>query len=154
MQGFLAYIMPVHGGPVDPGYGVPGWPSHPIAPGGQPPGIWGGPGSLPPWAMPPIAPGGQPPTWGGRPPPGYISGGPDSLPGQPPHVSGGPGSLPPSVMPPIYIPPTPPNQPPIDPPDPDNVTWHSGWTPTQGWVTVGIVTPDAPTVTPSTAAPR
>jgi hypothetical protein len=47
-------------GPVDPGFGVPGWPAHPIAPGGEPPGIWGGSGSLPPWVMPPIAPGGSP----------------------------------------------------------------------------------------------
>jgi hypothetical protein len=86
MQPFLALITPVGGGgPVDPGFGVPGWPAHPIAPGGpppgiwpspghpahpiapggQPPGIWGGAGGLPPWVMPPIAPGGQPPgIWG------------------------------------------------------------------------------------------
>ena len=43
MQPFLALITPVGGAPVDPGYGVPGWPSHPIAPGGPPPVIWPGP---------------------------------------------------------------------------------------------------------------
>jgi hypothetical protein len=105
MNGFLAYIMPVSGGPVDPGfgvpgwpshpiapggpnppvdpgYGVPGWPAHPIAPGGRPPTISGGPGSLPPWVMPPIAPGGPgapgspPGIWGGT-PPNYVDiGGP------------------------------------------------------------------------------
>jgi hypothetical protein len=104
------------GGPVDPGFGVPGWPAHPIAPGGKPPFPSQGPG----FPTHPIAPGGQPPgIWGGAPPwidntlpggqptpgwppvampPIYYPG----VPGGPPGViSGGPGSLPPWVMPPI-----------------------------------------------------
>lgn len=105
-------------GPVDPGYGVPappptvwpgpGYPAHPIAPGGRPPGIWGGgnegfptppiyhPGhpdhglpSQPPgiWPSPghpahPIAPGGRPPhIWGGPWLPPYVD---NSLPPAPP----------------------------------------------------------------------
>jgi hypothetical protein len=110
--GFLAYILPVGGGgPVDPGFGVPGWPSHPISPGGPPPypshpipptvwpnppggggggpggpplGTWGGDAPWPGYATPPIAPGGQPPgIWGGR-PPNYVDiGGP----GHQPHPS-------------------------------------------------------------------
>jgi hypothetical protein len=92
MNGFLAYIMPVSGGPVDPGFGVPGWPSHPIAPGGPPPGIWPSPGH----PAHPIAPGGQPPgIWGGAPP--WV----DTT---PPGPQPSPG-WPPVAMPPIYYPP-------------------------------------------------
>jgi hypothetical protein len=99
------------GGPVDPGYGAgwnpPTWggggqpqpghhPSHPIAPGGRPPGIWGGPPNYPDQGLP-----GPQPTPGWPPvamPPIYYPG----APGRPPGViSGGPGSLPPWVMPPI-----------------------------------------------------
>lgn len=52
MSGFLAYIMPIDAGrpdqglpgmPVGPSQG-PGFPTNPIAPGGQPPGIWPSPG--------------------------------------------------------------------------------------------------------------
>jgi hypothetical protein len=50
-------------------------------------------------------------------------------------------------MPPIYIPP---NAPPVDPPeDLSKVEWKSGWSEATGWVTVGIVTPEAPIPTPS-----
>lgn len=118
MVGFLAYIMPVSGGPVDPGFGVPGWPAHPIAPGGQPPGIWGGapiPWPTPPIYYPPVNP---PGIWGGGnvpmpTPPIYLP------PGKPPGIWGGPPlypdiggpgpqpspGWPPVVMPPIYYPP-------------------------------------------------
>jgi hypothetical protein len=65
-----------------PGQG--GHPSHPIAPGGQPPGYWGG--VAPPTVGNPIAPGGQPPGyWGGSAPPYPDQG----LPGQPPGYWGG-----------------------------------------------------------------
>jgi hypothetical protein len=48
-----------------PGIWPPGFPTHPIAPGGPPPGIWPGPG----YPAHPIAPGGPPPViWPG---PGY-----------------------------------------------------------------------------------
>jgi hypothetical protein len=62
-----------------PGVNVPGFPTHPIAPGGQPPSVWPGPGTpTPPIFLPPgvnvpgfptnpIAPGGQPPSvWPGQ----------------------------------------------------------------------------------------
>jgi hypothetical protein len=46
----------------------PGHPAHPIAPGGPPPGYWGG--IAPPYPSHPIAPGGPPPGyWGGVAPP-------------------------------------------------------------------------------------
>jgi hypothetical protein len=80
-----------------------GEPTHPIAPGGQPPGIWGGappyvdigfPGPQPRPSHP-IAPGGRPPgIWGGAPPyvdigfPGPQPGRPG---GQPPGIWGGGG---------------------------------------------------------------
>lgn len=114
-----------------------GFPTHPIAPGGPPPGIWGG---TPAWPSHPIAPGGQPP---------YPSQGPGfpthpiAPGGQPPYPSQGPGF----PTHPIYIPP---GSPPVDPPaDTSKIEWHSGWTADQGWVTVGIVTPEAPIPTPS-----
>jgi len=57
--------------PVDPGYGVPGWPSHPIAPGGPPPRPWG-PINYPDQGLPgnqpypdQSLPGQQPGIWGG-----------------------------------------------------------------------------------------
>jgi len=65
-----------------------GHPSHPIAPGGSPPGYWGG--VAPPYPTHPISPGGKPPgIWGG--PPLY----PDQ--GLPP---GGTPIEPPSELPP------------------------------------------------------
>jgi hypothetical protein len=81
----LAYIIPVDsgggGGPVDPGFGVPGWPSHPIAPGGSP----GRPTHQ-------IAPGGRPPGFWGGVPPEYVD-------------IGGPGSQPHPSHPIVIIPP-------------------------------------------------
>jgi hypothetical protein len=118
MQPFLAMITPLGGsggGPVDPGFGVPGWPAHPIAPGGSPghpahPWVppWGGdPGfGVPGWPAHPIAPGGRPPG-----------------------IWGGPGSLPPWVMPPIApggMPPTWGGRPP-----PGYITGGPGWLPQQ-----------------------
>jgi hypothetical protein len=100
-NGFLAYIVPVTGGgPVDPGFGVPGWPAHPIAPGGKPPGTWGGDAPWPGYATPPIAPGGKPPSiW---PSPGHPAH-PIAPGGQPPGIWGGgnePFPTPPIVLPP------------------------------------------------------
>jgi hypothetical protein len=116
--------------------GIPGVPTHPIAPGGQPPGIWGGappyvdiggpgqqpgishpiaPGGQPPYPSQgpgfpthPIAPGGQPPGyWGGVAPP-YPSH-PIAPGGQPPWASQGPGF----PTQPIVLPPIQPGGPPV-----------------------------------------
>jgi len=114
----------IGGGPMPGGPG----PSHPIAPGGRPPGIWGGPPLYPDQGLPgsqphpshPIAPGGRPPgIWGG--PPLYPDQG---LPGQPPGIWGGappypdqglPGGQPhpshPIVIPPDAVAPGVPSQP-------------------------------------------
>jgi hypothetical protein len=110
----------------------PGSPSHPI-----PPNIWGGA---------PIGGGGQPPGfWGG------ITPHPDQgLPGQQP--PGGGGGQPPGFWggtPPIYIDIGPPGEQPKPPEDQSKIEWHTGWTQTEGWVTVGIVKTDKPIPTPS-----
>jgi hypothetical protein len=125
------------GGGSPPGiWPSPGHPAHPIAPGGSPPGIWGG--------APPYVDIGGPPqqgsgVWPGQGQPSH----PIAPGGQPPHPSQGPGF----PTHPIFIPP---NQPPVDPPeDQSKIEWKSGWTQDQGWITVGIVTPEFPHPTPS-----
>jgi hypothetical protein len=143
MQPFLAMITPLSGGggPVDPGYGVPGWPSHPIAPGGRPPGTWGGVppnyidiglpgqppgiwGGSPAWPSHPIAPGGQPPH-PDQGLPGYPSH-PIAPGGRPPGIWGGappwidntlPGPQPVPGWPPVVMPPIAPGG---KPPEPGN----------------------------------
>jgi hypothetical protein len=107
----------IGGGPMPGGP----FPSHPIAPGGQPPGYWGGvappypdqglPGAPPGvWPSPghpahPIAPGGRPPgIWGGAPP--YVDiGGPGAQPIPTPPIYLPPGTIPGHPEHPIYIPP-------------------------------------------------
>jgi hypothetical protein len=75
----------------DPGVNVPGFPTHPIAPGGPPPGIWPGPGvPTPPIYYPPTV--WPPPTGGG---PGL----PEGPPGGKPHPPSGGGDW---VWSPIY----------------------------------------------------
>jgi len=132
-QGILFFSdLGVGGGPMPGGP----HPSHPIAPGGPPPGFWGG--VAPPYVdiggpgpQPPGSPG-QPPLgfWGGRPPPYVDIGGP----GPQPHPSH-----------PIVLPPDLPDS----LPDPDNrpIEWKAAWHPTQGWVVVGV--PQGPVPTPS-----
>jgi hypothetical protein len=136
--------MPGYGDrPVDPGYSPP-W----ARPGGG-----GGPvdpGYSPPWARPgggPVDPGYSPP-WA-RPQPPYPD---NSLPGSQPHPDNSlPGQQPgiwgpndPRPTPPIYI------GPPVPAPEPEMpIQWHSAWTPSTGWVTVGIVVPQGPVPTPS-----
>jgi hypothetical protein len=130
------------GGPVDPGYGVPGpgqppvgiWPSpghpaHPIAPGGvpgvpthpiyQPPYPSTGPG----FPTHPIAPGGQPPYPSHQPvfPPVTPDNTLPSVPGEPP----------PTVSLPIVLPPT--NKP-VEP----DALFELKWSPMYGWVLVPI----------------
>lgn len=114
------------------GLGIGGGPIQPPAGGGdKPPGIWG-PGD--PRPQPPIAnvPG-VPPSIDPK-PPGIWGGGNVPMP-QPP-ISNVPG-LPPTTDPP-----------PIDPATPP-VTWKPLWTPTEGWVVVGVVNPDIPHPVPS-----
>ena len=167
-QPFLAMITPIgSSGPVDPGWsgGVappgmpqpplgiwggpwqppypsqgPGFPTHPIAPGGPPLGTWGG-GNVP-YPTPPIAPGGPPlGTWGGAGQPFPTP--PIFMPGPPLGTWGG-GNVP-MPTPPIVIPPDlPPEM-----PDPDNrpIEWKTAWTPQTGWIVVGV--PQGPAPTPS-----
>lgn len=135
MQPFLALITPIGGGQVDPGYGVPGWPSHPIAPGGPPPRPWG-PILYPDQGLP------RPPPiiWGGGGVGDYIDAGfPGPQPGRPPQIWGGP-YLPPYATTgpgfptnPIVIPLPPEHQNPPEagkPPPPDG-GW--GYSPEYGW---------------------
>jgi hypothetical protein len=189
MQGpMLCVIIPLGsaGGPVDPGYGVPGWPAHPIAPGGRPPGIWGGPPNYvdigppgpqpPPWypgaPTHPIPPGvwptppGSPPlgTWGGANQP--FPSNPIAPGGPPPSVShpippgiwptppGGGAPTPPPWWPGAPTHPIPPIVgggpivPPPGVPEAESlIDWKSAWSPTTGWVVVGI--PQVPVPTPS-----
>jgi hypothetical protein len=168
MKPFLAVISPMAapgkpGGPVDPGYGVDegtGWlrPSHPIF------------YPLPPGA--PVDPSYGIPIDGPHPDQGLPGDQPkpdQGLPGsQPKPDQGLPGSQPkpshPIVLPPnsggwgpVYIwgptdpRPTPPIVlPPIDSTPPSGVPkieWKAMWTPTTGWVVVGV--PTGPHPTPS-----
>jgi hypothetical protein len=112
----------------------PGHPAHPIAPGGPPPGIWPSPG----YPSHPIAPGGPPPGfWGGVAPPYVDIGGPGQQPGiwPSPGVPTHPIVLPPDLPPTL--------------PDPDNrpIDWKTVWSPSTGWVVVGV--PSGPSPTPS-----
>jgi hypothetical protein len=168
----LAWIIPVESGsgltpthPIvlppqqPPGiWPSPGYPAHPIAPGGPPPGIWPSPGHpehpiyFPPtgiWPSPgypahPIAPGGPPPgIW---PSPGYPSHPiywPPSIwpsPGFPAHPIA-PGGAPPSIWPNppegSVSPDNPVNRPPGDSP-----MWKQVYIPGVGFIWA-IVPPDS-----------
>lgn len=116
----------IWGGPWQPPYPSqgPGFPTHPIAPGGPPLGTWGGAGQ--PYPVPPIY---FPPEEGSGPPLGTW----------------GPNDPRPTV--PIALPP---DMPPTMP-SPDNrpIEWKTGWTAHTGWVVVGV--PSGPAPTPSAA---
>lgn len=133
----------------------PGYPAHPIAPGGSPPGIWGGAGGLPPWVMPPIY---YPPGGGGGSPPGFW--------GPPGPWPTPPIAMPPSIWPPggnppgggggsppgFWGPPGPWPTPPINLPGggsgggdgkPPNgggnkLDWKVAWSPQTGWIIVAF----------------
>jgi hypothetical protein len=159
----IAILFPVGGEggvPTPPIYyppSSPGYPAHPIAPGGPPPGIWPSPGHpahpivLPPeggtvppgiWPSPgypthPIAPGGPPPgVWPG---PGV----PPGVPGHPIAPGGGPSN--PIVIPPEVWPPEPPAG------LPPGAVWPPlgvvVWVPGYGWATFPT-TPEPPTAQP------
>jgi hypothetical protein len=141
-QGILFFSdLGVGGGPMPggPPLGIwpsPGVPTHPIAPGGPPPGIWPSPGH----PAHPIAPGGPPPEiW--------------PSPGHPAHPIYWPPSIWPSPGVPTHPIVLPPELPPTLP-DPDNrpIDWHTGWSPSTGWVVVGV--PQGPTPTPSESSGR
>ena len=122
----------------------PGFPTAPIAPGGPPPYPSTGPG----FPTAPIAPGGPPlGIWG-----------PITLPDQ--SLPGGqPGPSHPWVpggnYPPVVWDPSRPTNPIANPGDPNNpsgeqqpkVEWKAAWSPTTGWIVVGV--PTGPTPTPS-----
>ena len=124
--------------PVDPGYGVPapplgtwggvappypstgpvppvgvwpgpGYPAHPIAPGGPPPGVWPAPGV-------PTHPIYYPPGIGVMPPIAYP-----------------PGTHP---MPPIHLPSVPPPEPPVHVENPISGGWTLQFVPGIGWVVI------------------
>lgn len=92
----------------------PGFPTHPIAPGGPPLGTWGG--VAPPWVSHPIAPGGSP---------GY----PSHPIYYPPYPSQGPGF----PTHPIVVPPPPSTEPPVEgvKPPPEGGGW--GYVENWGW---------------------
>jgi len=179
MKPFLAVISPIASGahpdhelpgqPPRPSQG-PGFPTHPIAPGGPPPEVWPGPGKPTHpiyWPLPPGAP--VDPDYGVP-----IEHPDQGLPGAPPKPDQGlPGAQPhpehPIVLPPdgggwlpIYIwgggnvpMPTPPI---YLPPDGENddgakLIYRAVWTPEEGWQTIAIVIPPEntgkPEVTPS-----
>jgi hypothetical protein len=132
----------VGGGPMPGGP----YPSHPIAPGGPPLAIWGGapptypdigfPTPQPPFPQPP-----KPPViWGGPIDPYPDIGLPSPQP-KPPFVLWGPIGDYIDAGFPAPQPPLPPivNDRPVD--------WRIGWTPTTGWIVVGI--PTGPHPTPS-----
>jgi hypothetical protein len=143
---------------VDVPSGPPGWDTFP-KPMPQPPlGTWGG-GNVP-FPTPPIyIPGPPLGTWGGAgqpfpTPPMYGPPYPPAVPGavptppifypEPPLGTWGGGNVPfptPPIVIPPDLPPTLPDSRPID--------WKTAWTPSTGWVVVGI--PSGPTPTPSAA---
>jgi hypothetical protein len=145
---------PAH--PIAPGgpAGPPSWgisidrPSHPIAPGGPPLGIWGGaPPTYPDIGGPAPQPPSGPPLgiWGGGGVGNYPDAGfpgPQPGPGRPTH----PIYYPPVIWPPEGGMPAPEH--PIAPGGEERVPlveWKSAWSPTTGWVVVGVPTVPAPT---------
>lgn len=131
----------------------PGWyphPSHPIWYPGL--GIWGG---RPPNYVDIGGPGPQPPPlgiWGGSGVGDYIDAGfPGPQPGKPPQIWGGP-YFPPVIWPGPGPLPYPDQGLPGAQPEGDRkplVEWKTAWSPSTGWIVVGV--PTGEHVTPSTA---
>jgi hypothetical protein len=167
ITGVLTYSgLEVGGGPAPGGP----FPSHPIAPGGPPPGTWGGvrppyidiglPGPQPPdgsppgfwggsspwpgWATPPIAPGGPPP-WVSHPIPPTVWPEPPVVGGgTPPGFWGGSSPWPGYATPPIVLPILPGGG---LPEAGTMIEWKTAWSPQTGWVVMGL--PQVPHPTPS-----
>lgn len=124
----------------------PGGPQPPIAPGGPPLTIWGGPYD-------------PPRIWGGPINPYPDIGFPGPQPPRPPQIWGGP------YFPPVIWDPSRPTNPIVNPGDPDHpgegqpqppkieIEWKTAWSPTTGWVVVGIPTGLHPTPSDSPAQP-
>jgi hypothetical protein len=145
------YYPPVTGVPTPPIYyppSSPGVPTHPIAPGGPPPGIWPNPGvPTHPIYMP-----GPPPGTGIWPSPGYPSH--PIAPGGPPPGYWG-GVAPPMPTPPIYWP-----QPPsgggegeTKPPGAENLPPVVVWVPGHGYITALPGVPPKPMPEPPVVQP-
>lgn len=152
MTPFLALITPIGSASGPPGYPAHPWlppygPSHPIAPGGPPPRPWG-PIEYPDQGLP------QPPLgiWGG----GGVGNYPDA--GFPGPQPGGPvRPTHPIFYPPVIWDPSRPTNPIVNPGDPNDpgagqprpplVEWKSAWSPSTGWIVVGV--PTGEHVTPS-----
>lgn len=152
------------GGPPSSG-GQPPHPQHPIwgppgfnPPGaGMPPGIW--PGPKPPYVdagFPMPQPPGTPPLgiWGGSGIGDYIDAGfPGPQPGKPPQIWGGP-YFPPVIWPGPGPLPYPDQGLPGPQPEGDRtpkIEWKTAWSPTTGWIVVGV--PTGEHVTPSSEKP-
>jgi hypothetical protein len=156
-QPYLALITPVS-------VGGGGGPTHPIAPGGQPPGIWGGAPSYPDQGLPPGFGGGHPsqglpggpnypsqgPIYGGGHPSHGLPGGPN-YPSQGPIYGGGHPSHP------IYFPdagaPGGGGEGETKPPSAENLPPIIIWIPGVGWIRAlpGVPpkpNPDQPQVNP------
>ena len=171
---FFAMIIPMGdtpggGGGPPPSVWHPTFPTNPIVvpPGGsypgQPPTIW--PGPNPPYVdagFPGPQPGGPTHIWGGPwypptiwpgPKPPYIDAGfPGPQPGHPPGIWGGPW------YPPVIWDPARPTNPIVNPGDPNHpgagqpdrtpkIEWKTAWSPSTGWIVVGV--PTGEHVTPS-----
>jgi hypothetical protein len=163
-QPYLALITPVSvGGGGGPSQG-PGFPTNPIAPGGQPPGIWGGAPSYPDQGLPPGFGGGHPGQGlpGG---PNYPSQGPIYGGGHPSHGLPGGGNYPSHGLPggggqpshPIYFPdvggPGGGGEGETKPPSAENLPPIIIWIPGVGWIRAlpGVPpkpNPDQPQVNP------
>lgn len=141
MDPFLAMIVPMGSGvpthPIAPGgpppgiWPSPGYPAHPIAPGGPPPGLWPGGHPEHPIVLPPLVPGGPPIDVGAHPEHPIVL--PPDNPNTPPPTvwPNPPEGIAPTPEHPIYMP-----QPP--PPAGTLITWKVVWTPSTGWVVVGV----------------
>lgn len=145
---FLALITPIGSGASQPpGGGAPpqvNWPTFPTNPIARPPWGWGS-GNPPPLGI-----------WGGSGVGDYIDAGfPGPQPGKPPQIWGGP------YWPPVIWDPSRPTNPITNPGDPNNpgagqpggeqqppkIEWKTAWSPSTGWIVVGV--PTGEHVTPS-----